>query len=223
MLLAAAVQATAEAEEVIPTAVPVGRYTVMREHCPFAIATPVAAPAPQQPSFAANWYVSGIARVGDVDFVGIKAKDLSSQFSLYGKEPDAKSGVSLVSIDWVEGIGKSVVTIQKGTEIAKLEFNEAVVHGPPQNPVAPNAAPNGRPPAMAIVPPPGPLAKPVPVPNGYDPTKFPRAALVPGKTPAGQNGMQPMAKGPYAVPGGASKPMTPYPHRSFIPANQAPH
>jgi len=39
---------------------------------PFAVATPVAPAAEPQASFAANWFVSGIARIGDQDFVTIK-------------------------------------------------------------------------------------------------------------------------------------------------------
>jgi hypothetical protein len=215
------VQAAVGADEVIPTAHPTARYSAMREHCPFAIAAPVSTPAPPQPSFAANWYVSGIARVGDADFVSIKARDLSSQFSLFGREPDTKSGVSLVGIEWMEGLGKSVVTIQKGPEIAKLEFNEAVVHGISQNAGTPNTVPNAKGHGPVVVPPPLPATRPLPVPNGYDPSKFPRAGQFPGRPPVGQVGMQTTAKLPYQVPTGVSKPMPPYPRHPFVPATQA--
>lgn len=223
VFLASALVAVAGAEEVIPQAASAGRYAAMREHCPFAIATLVAAPAPAQPSFAANWYVSGIARVGETDFVSVKARDLSSQFSLFGREPDVKSGVSLVSIEWVEGLGKSVVTIQKGTELAKLEFNESVVHGQAQKPMIPAAPTNGRGPALAVVPPPtAPAAKPLSIPNGFNPSRGPGNAQNPQRPGPAPVGTQAVARSPYQVPTGVSKPMTPYPRRPFVPANQAP-
>jgi len=66
----------------------------------------VAPAAEPQASFAANWFVSGIARIGDQDFVTIKARDLSTQFSLYGNEPDQKYGVTLASVDWSDAVGE---------------------------------------------------------------------------------------------------------------------
>ncbi len=38
-------------------------------------------------SFAQNWYVAGIGRLQDEDFVSVKSRDLSSQFTLRGREP----------------------------------------------------------------------------------------------------------------------------------------
>ena len=105
------------------------RYTELGRRCPFALASATVAPAAPQASFAANWYVSGIARLNDTDFVTIKARDLATQFSLYGREPNPQNQVSLVGIEWVEAVGKSIVTIRKDAETAKLEFNEAEVHG----------------------------------------------------------------------------------------------
>lgn len=134
-------------ESVLPMQFSVDRYAAMRAHSPFAIATGTPPPTAPQPSFAANWFVSGIARIGDDDYVTVKARDQSSQFSLFGHEPNPQNQVVMVSIDWVDGIGKSSVTVRKGAETAKLEFNEAVVHGPPQGAraqVAPANNPNGQ-------------------------------------------------------------------------------
>jgi hypothetical protein len=122
LLLAARAWST---ENPIPTPLPTDRYDAIGEKSPFALATPVAAPAAPQASFAANWFVSGIARVGETDFVTVKARDLSTQFSLFGHEPHAGNGVSVASVNWSETIGKSTVILQKGSETAKLEFNEA--------------------------------------------------------------------------------------------------
>src|SRR5258708_5891960 len=70
-----------------PTQLPMDRYATMAERSPFALSTAPAPVAAPQASFAANWYVSGIARVGDADFVTIKSRDLSTQFSLFAHEP----------------------------------------------------------------------------------------------------------------------------------------
>src|SRR5258708_6052244 len=99
--------AAGSADAPVPVAFPPERYAAMRAKCPFSVAS-VAAPAPApQASFAANWFVSGIARIGDVDFVTIKARDLSTQFSLYGTEPNLEHGVALASVEWADALGKS--------------------------------------------------------------------------------------------------------------------
>ncbi|HEY3898256.1 MAG TPA: hypothetical protein VGM54_06570 [Chthoniobacter sp.] len=126
-----------KAEESLPTARSKDRYAQLRQHSPFTLAAPTATPSPDKASFAVNWYVSGIGRLGGQYFVTIKSRDLSTQFSLYGEEA-SKEGVTLVGIDWSESVGKSAVRVRKGTETAKLEFNEAEIHGSSQ--VAPAGA-----------------------------------------------------------------------------------
>lgn len=127
-------------EPAAPTPHPADRYAVMSARSPFAIAT--AAPAPPEASFAANWYVSGIARLGDADFVTIKSRDAALQFSLFGQEANTEHGVSVASVNWSDTLGKSTVILKKGTETAKLEFNEAEMRGPALAP-APAAAAKG--------------------------------------------------------------------------------
>jgi len=122
--------AQSRGETPIPTAFPKSRYDAVRAHSPFAVATVETPPPAPTASFAANWFVSGIARVGDEDFVTIKSRDLSTQFSLFGKN-DTVSGVALASVTWSESVGKSTVTLRKGTETAKLEFNEAEMKATP--------------------------------------------------------------------------------------------
>jgi hypothetical protein len=118
----------ASAENPVPSAFPIDRYAPLRASSPFALATFVApAPAPQA-SFAANWFVSGIARIGEDNFVTISSRDLSRQFSLFAGE--SKDGVTLASVNWSDDVGKSTVTLRRGAETAQLEFNEAQVHGP---------------------------------------------------------------------------------------------
>lgn len=128
------------AEDAVPSAFAKGRYEALRVRSPFAVATVVAAPAPQA-SFAANWYVGGVARLGDNYFVTIQSRDLSKQFSLVsGQEVD---GVMLASVNWSDEVGKSTVILRRGTETAKLEFNEAQLHGPATTATA-SPAPGGK-------------------------------------------------------------------------------
>lgn len=124
---------------------PAERYTTMARKSPFALATaPLPTPAPQ-PSFANNWYVAGIGRLGDEDFVTIKSRDASLLFSIFGHETHPSTGVSVASVNWSETVGKSTVILRKGTETAKLEFNEADLRKPPAatpNPASANTQSN---------------------------------------------------------------------------------
>ena len=96
---------------------------------------------------------SKIARLGDTDFVTIKSRDASQQFSLFGSEP--QNGVSVASVQWSETVGKSTVILKKGTETAKLEFNEAELRGPAQGAAPPAGAAGGQPgrPQIGTMPP----------------------------------------------------------------------
>ena len=105
------------------------RYATMAAKSPFALATTTVAPEAPQASFAANWYVAGIGRFGEVYFVTIKSRDATQIFSVFGQETHSGTGVSVTGIDWSETLGKTTVTVRKGTEVAKLEFNEAEVRG----------------------------------------------------------------------------------------------
>ncbi len=146
-------------EDAVPTAFDKSRYESLRTKSPFAVATAVAAPAPQA-SFAANWFVTSVARIGDANFATIKSRDLVTQFSLYGDEP--VDGVVLASVNWSDTIGKSTVILRKGTETARLEFNEAQLRAPAPATAAANPGPAGaKPPGMNPV-------SPVPHPLGVN-------------------------------------------------------
>jgi hypothetical protein len=119
------------ARKAIPTAYPSSRYETLRTNSPFSLATAPAVTPTAEPSFATNWFVSGIGRIGDADFVTIKSRDLATQFSIFGGETDGKTGVAIVSVNWSEAVGKSSVILRKGTETAKLEFNESEVRVTP--------------------------------------------------------------------------------------------
>ena len=111
-------------ESVLPAAHPASRYDTMLERSPFALATPVGAPPVPVASEFSQWYVTGLGRWEDKDFVSIGSRDLGTKFSLYGNEPNA-DGVQLVGVEWSNERGKSTVTIKKGSEFGKLEFNQA--------------------------------------------------------------------------------------------------
>jgi len=131
LLLLVGTTAALGGDNPIPAALPGERYAEMSTRSPFAVAT--AAPIPQTAqSFAANWYVSGMARLNGEDFVSIKSRDLSIQFSLHGHEEDPRTGVSLEGVDWSDDVGRSMVVLRKGAETARLEFNGADLRNPPR-------------------------------------------------------------------------------------------
>ncbi|HSI13591.1 MAG TPA: hypothetical protein VK961_16215 [Chthoniobacter sp.] len=175
------------AEDANPTAFDKSRYESLRTKSPFAVATAVVAPTPQA-SFAANWFITGVARIGDNNFVTIKSRDLATQFSLYGDEPF--NGVTLASVNWSDTIGKSTVILRKGTETARLEFNEAQLRATASTAAAASTAPaGGKPPdTNGVAPAPHPLgvnmaaANNTPnAPNGA--TAVPRRRVLPIPVP----------------------------------------
>jgi hypothetical protein len=112
----------------IPSAFPASRYEPLIKSLPFALATPVAAVA--APGFAANMYLTGVAKIGSQNFVTIATRDQPpAHFSLTPGE--TADGISLVSVEWSEAVGKSKATIKKGTEFATLEFDQATMLKPP--------------------------------------------------------------------------------------------
>jgi hypothetical protein len=136
------------AEDAVPAAFPTGRYDAVRAHCPFGVATAEAPPAPVEINFASNWFVSGVGKTGDDDYVTIKARDQSKQFSLFGKN-DEFDGVRLASVNWSDLVGKTTVILKKGTETAKLEFNEQEIHAAPAAPAPGTPGGAGAPPPVA--------------------------------------------------------------------------
>jgi hypothetical protein len=153
----------AVAENPVPESVPAARYAALLEHSPFAVATAVAETPTSQPTFAANWFVSGAARIGAQNFVTIQSRDLGHQFSLFDGE--VVEDVSLVEVNWSDEVGKSTVILRKGAETAKLEFNEAQIRGQGATPVAAAApaSPASKLPGASVNPKPvrGRLQRPV--------------------------------------------------------------
>jgi len=114
----------------IPTSFPPARYEQMAGKSPFALATPVT-PVVQTPSFAVNLYLTGVAKIGNTDFVSIASRDQSQpRFSLSSDDPPNKDGISLVSVAWSDKPGQSRVVVKKGIEPATLEFDQAALNSP---------------------------------------------------------------------------------------------
>ncbi len=204
-----AVEEAAPAPAPVPESRPIARYAAMTEKSPFALATAAAPVAEPQASFAANWYVAGIARLGDTDFVTIKSRDASTQFSLFGREP--QNGVSVASVEWSETIGKSKVILQKGTETAKLEFNEADLRGPAPAPNQAGGAVPAKPGAPGV---PGVVVTPPGSNNAPRPSFPSRSVNVPQGSTNSQPAttMQPGGNVPPAVPQIGGQPGTANPN-----------
>jgi hypothetical protein len=118
----------AEVTSEIPAGWPPSRYEKMSAKSPFAPATPVVA-APVTPGFAANLYVTGVAKIGDQDYVSIASRDAQQpRFSLLtGETSSSPEGITMLSVEWSDQIGKSKVNIKKGNESAVLEFDQATL------------------------------------------------------------------------------------------------
>ena len=175
-LLAAAAPAFA-ATTAIPERRTAERYGKMSEDSPFALATAAVPVAEPVKGWASGLYLSGIGKnyVGGKEqiFVGIKSRTEQTAFSLFGNDP-GYDGISIGGIEWSDQLGKSKVTLKKGTEFATVTFDPQIIATPaapvaqPRNPGAPGMKPQPggipannipRPPAGSAVP--RPSAAPV--------------------------------------------------------------
>ncbi len=131
---------------VIPAAMPQERYRPMIMRSPFSLGTPEADAS--APSFAENLFVMGLAKLGDQDMVTISSRGNSDRlFTLIGRD-DEFGGISLVGVEWSDEVGKSRVTLKKGSEVGVIQFNEAVI----KSPIAVTPAPGSKPPIPRIRP-----------------------------------------------------------------------
>jgi hypothetical protein len=115
----------------LPTPFPEARYQQMTAKSPFAVASASAeATAAPTPGFAAQLYVTGVARVGDKDFVAIKTRDPQEgkpavQFLEVGGTTE--EGIKVESVKWSDETGKSTVDVSKAGERATLAFDEDTI------------------------------------------------------------------------------------------------
>lgn len=117
----------------IPTAFPASRYQTMIDKSPFTLATPAVAPSaptgPPPDSFAKDYYLVGIAKLNNKEFVTIASHvDQTQRFSLF-KGEQGPEGITVASVSWEPGIAKSKVMLKKGTEFGSITFDEAAQAG----------------------------------------------------------------------------------------------
>ncbi|HEX8295365.1 MAG TPA: hypothetical protein VF593_03640 [Chthoniobacteraceae bacterium] len=181
------------AESALPSSFPPSRYDRMVEKSPFALATPVVAPVIAEKNFADRWSITGLAQVDGQNFVTIKSHGDDRQFSLFGNE-ETKDGIKIQSVEWSPVPRRSTVTIVKGGELAKLEFN-------PESEAAPGSLAaqqaNGalRAGTPQTVRPQG--SGPLPMPGSSSANRIPRPGGVPGQiVPNTGNIAQPPARAP---------------------------
>lgn len=206
-ILAASILCSAQAfaaQSVIPEPLPADRYTKLVESSPFSVATPVAAPVEDAPNFAANLHVMGIAKLRDAegkerDYVTIKSHADQTSFTLTTGAAN-KEGIELAGVEWVDRIGKSKVTVKKGTEVATLEFDQANLHA---------AAPAVPAPAVPKPGVPGVSVQQQRPGGGMPAPVLPNSGMINGQKPAQRvapviprpNSVPPVVNQPQALPG----------------------
>lgn len=170
----AAVNASPAAGPTIPQRPPPETYEKLTEDWPFALATPVAPVAAPVTPWSSNYAVSGIGKQNldgtEEVYVAIRKKDGTGTFSLFGNKRNDVEDVSVGGIEWSDSIGKSRVTLKRGSEFATIEFDQAALQAPaqqvPAQPVRPGM-PN----------PPGakqPMIRPLGTGGVPRPTNFPQ-------------------------------------------------
>jgi hypothetical protein len=124
-ILTAPLCATAETLEETPASIPISRYQAMIEKSPFAPATAAPAPTVEAPSFAKDYYITGMAQLGSKSFVTISSRDQQKRFSLV--EGQTFEGMTLTGVEWAPGVGRSKVTLKKGSDFGVIGFDEAAM------------------------------------------------------------------------------------------------
>ncbi len=111
-----------------PEAVPLARYEPLIARSPFSPAS-AATPAAAAPSFARNYYLTGMATVGEKAFVTIASRDTKSVFSLM--EGETRDGVTFARAEWVPGVGRSRAVLIRDGQTATVTFDEAAMKAAP--------------------------------------------------------------------------------------------
>jgi hypothetical protein len=178
----------------VPQPFEAGRYAALIEKSPFAVSTAAPEPAAPTESFASNWKVNGLSKSRSADgtvihTVFIQSRDLTTRFTLSGELPNA-DGISIASVEEAAIPTRSVVILRKGSETARVEFDQATVSAslaaPAGGPGVPPGAAGARLPGASV--PPGVTSKPgairpssIPRPN--NPSAIPRPGASPGANP----------------------------------------
>lgn len=198
------------AAEAVPAAFPISRYQKIIEDSPFrkpTEATPTPPPAPKDPGFWENLYVSGIMTISGKNHVMLVQRSDSQRFLVATGEENAQ-GLSVVSIQFgSDGHRQTRVTVKKGAEVGVVTFDQNSAGAPtvamPPRPGP--AAPGGQP--MVTLPPRAGATPPPFVPPGGRP----RPLVMPPTPPPPRTGAVPAA--PVARP-----PVQPSPKPAVGPA-----
>jgi len=125
----------------LPQALELSRYQALMEKSPFAPATPQATPPPvvETPSFARDYYITGIAQMGEKPFVTFASKDKQTFFSLCVGE--SFQGLTLTNVEWRPELGKSTATLERAGESGVVGFDEVAIHEAPVVQATPTPVP----------------------------------------------------------------------------------
>jgi|GEM_PF-2023864 len=113
----------------LPAPLPLSRYQEMIEKSPFAPATAAPAPTVEAPSFAKEYYITGMAQLGGKPFVTLSSRDQQKRLALF--EGSSAEGITLASVEWASEVGKSKATLKKGSEFGVVSFDEAAMQPAP--------------------------------------------------------------------------------------------
>lgn len=110
----------------LPVPLPASRYASLIKKSPFSVATPQVTPVAPTPGFASSLYISGMAEIGDKEFVSISTKGAAKSFMLSVGE-SSPDGISLVEVKSNDDLSKSKVTLKKDGKTAVIGFDEQVM------------------------------------------------------------------------------------------------
>jgi len=126
-----------------PDTEPISRYQAMIDQSPFALATETAPPPPppENVGFTKDLVLTGAVRLNGSEYITVESKDHNQRFSL--KTGDTYNEISLVSVTWSDGVGKTKATLKKGTEFGTIAFDEAAARTSSMAPQPGNGNPGG--------------------------------------------------------------------------------
>ncbi len=184
----AAVTAPLFAADVIPAGYPAERYEILWQKSPFTLASVATEQA--KPGFAESLVVTGVARIGDEDFLMLF--DKKSQERLMLSSTKSAGGIELVTLNASPDPLKTTATVRRGGETAVVRYDPSLLTAPgaaqaaarPGMPGQPNMSLQpGMPNPGGIQPPTAypPAIQQPPVPGGYQPV--PGSGVAPGGQP----------------------------------------
>jgi hypothetical protein len=134
----------------LPAVTPLERYQAMLDQSPFALASQAAPPSPatEAAGFAKDFILTGIVRLSQGEFVSIATRDQSQRFSLSNQ--DSYHDITIASVEWSDSIGKTKVTLKKGSEYGVIGFDEALLAAAAQG--TPTTGVQGAPPSAGNPP-----------------------------------------------------------------------